>query len=176
MSNQPNALIQELPGEFPVELVWAAIQSLLKSGLGPIITVDCIGTRDFDEDGAVTVTPPAARVLFLEESARSVETQFANYDAIQNYAVLCAAEDVSADPQAQRTLSAALAGQVKHWLTGARLVLGNSQVTEPVAYKGMGVMETAGTGMAYVVAFQVAGIAQFAAPNAQGFTVPQGGQ
>lgn len=155
-----------LIGEFSADLVWAAIQALLKADLGYNTDVDCIGAEDFDEDGMLTIQPPAARVLFMEEEADALENQARNYAAKQRFAVLCADEDRSPDPQQQRSKSLVLAARVKRCLVGARLVLGDGHTSEPVEYTGMKPLPTANLGMAYVVGFLVPGIAQFAGTHA----------
>ena len=153
-------------GEFAIDQVWSAVQDLLSDQLGQNVTVDCIGEQDFDEQGEITILPPAARVLFLEESAQDTETQNQVYNATRTFGVLCADEDLGVDPQDQRTLSAQLAGQVKHILVGARLQLADGTQSEPVKYVSTKPLPTSSGRMAYVAAFSVQGIAQFAAPNA----------
>jgi hypothetical protein len=155
-----------IPGEFAIDQVWTAIQALLSQELGSRVNVDAIGTQDFDEEGEVTITPPAARVLFVGEVAKGFETQSSAYNAEQAFAVLCADEDLGVDPQAQRIKSVQLAGRVKHILTGARIQLTDGEQSEPVIYVKTDPLPTSGTGMAYIAQFLVGGIAQFAAPNA----------
>jgi hypothetical protein len=151
--------------------VWTAIIALLDAQM-PEVDVDAIGTQDFDEEGELTVLPPAARVMFAGEGAQPFETQAQNYNAAQSFGVICADEDLSADPQQQRLKSVRLATRVGDLLTGARLALPDGSVTEPIIYVKTGPMPTSSTGMAYIAEFLVPGIAQFPAPNAQ----PQGGQ
>ena len=157
---------QAIQQEFAIDQVWTAIQQLLAEDLGGTIDVDCIGTQDFDEDGELTISPPAARVLFIGETAKGFESQNQSYNAEQAFAVLCADEDLGPDPQDQRIASVKLAGRVKHVLTGARLQLADGEQSEPVLYVKTDPLPTSGTGMAYVAQFLVGGIAQFSAPNA----------
>lgn len=158
--------LNPVSGEFAIDQTWAAIQALLQAQLGAGVDVDSIGSNDFDEQGDLTINPPAARVLFIDEKAgQPVDPQNATYNAEQAFAVLCAAEDISS-VQAQRSASAQLAGQVKHILTGARLVLANGTQTEPLMYMGTTPLPTKAIGMAYVAQFVVPNIAQFSAPNA----------
>ena len=153
-------------GEFAVDQTWRAIQDLLTSQLPDGVDVDSIGAQDFDEQGDLTINPPAARVLFIDEKAgQPVETQNATYNSEQAFAVVCAAEDLRSTHW-QRIASVQLAGQVKNLLTGARLLLEDGSQTEPVIYAGMMPLPTKAIGMSYVVSFIVPNIARFAAPNA----------
>lgn len=162
------------PGEFAIDQVWTAIQQLLTRDLGSVVDVDCIGEHDFDEDGALTIVPPAARVLFLGEVAGApVETQNRIYNASQAFAVICADVDFGPDPQDQRIKSVQLAGRVKHALTGARLQLAEGSASEPVVYSKTDPVPTSSTGMAYVAQFLVPGVAQFSAPYAQPDAQPE---
>jgi hypothetical protein len=151
----------ELANEFEIDLVWDALQCLIKGDLGNSTDVDCIGSHDFDEDGMLTIQPPAARVLFMREEAKSIENQKLNYSTDLYFSVLCADEDRGPDPQAQRNKSIKLASQVKRSVTGARLSLGDGHTSEPIQYLGMDPLPTANLGMAYVPKFLVPGLAQF---------------
>lgn len=151
----------QLANEFETDLVWAALQCLIKGDLGNSTDVDCIGSHDFDEDGMLTINPPAARVLFMREEAKAIENQRLNYEADLYFSVLCADEDRGPDPQMQRSKSLQLASKVKRCVTGARLVLGDSHTSEPVQYLGMDPLPTANLGMAYVPKFMVPGVAYF---------------
>ncbi len=156
-----------VPNEFAIDATWAAIQTLLSAQLGDDVDVDCIGEQDFDEDGDLSIRPPAARVLFVEERAgQPFDPQNATYNAEQAFGVICAAEDLSG-VQSQRAASAQLTDQVKHLLTGARLTLPDGTQTAPMIYVGTKPLPTSAIGMAYVAEFIVPNIAQFAAPNAQ---------
>ncbi len=151
----------------PIIPVWNAMIALLQDQLGNAVDVDAIGDKDFDEQGALTVTPPAARVFFAEESAQTFETTGENYNAEQQYGVICADEHLGPDPQQQREASLALAGKVSDILVGARIQLaGGGGQSEPLLYRRTTPLPTANTGMAYVVQISVPGIAQFPAPNA----------
>lgn len=155
-----------IQGEFAVDQTWRAIQALLTDQLGDAIDVDSIGAQDFDEEGDLTINPPAARVLFIDEKAgQPLDPQNATYNSEQAFAVVCAAEDLRSTHW-QRIASAQLAGQVKHLLAGARLWLEDGTQTEPLIYAGMMPLPTKAIGMSYVVSFIVPNIAQFSAPNA----------
>lgn len=154
-----------IQGEFAIEQTWDAIEDLLRAQLDGV-DVDSIGEKDFDEQGDLTINPPAVRVCFLEETmAAPVETQNATYNGEQLFAVICAAEDLRGT-QAQRLASLRLASQVKHVLVGARLWLDDGTQTEPIIAAGTRPLPTAAMGMAYVAGFIVPNIAQFSAPNA----------
>jgi phage gp37-like protein len=163
------------PGEFAPDITWTAIQALLSAQLGNEVDVDCIGEDDFDEQGDITIKPPAARVLFLDEVSRgALDPQNRSYNVDQAFAVICAAENYSS-VQTQRIATLQLADQVKHLLVGARLALPDGSAggdrTEPILYAGMSPLPTSDLGMAYVAKFVIPNIAQFAAPNAY----PNGG-
>lgn len=151
--------------DFNIAAVWNAIQKQLKADLAQDIDVDCIGEEDFDEEGALTLRLPAARVLFLEEADEAVESQNMAYRSGQRFAVLCAGQSLEQDPQSQRDASLHVVRKVKDSLIGARLVLGNGQTSDPVRLLGTRPMAIS-IGMAYVIALQVDGTASFPAPHA----------
>ena len=156
---------QPFPGEFSIDSTWNALVALLTSQLGDV-DVDAIGDKDFDEQGDLTVKPPAARVAFIDEqSGKPVETQNQVYNTEQSFAVLCAVEDLRG-VQEQRLASLGLAARVKHVAVGARLALSDGTQTEPIVYCGLQLLPTKSIGMACVVKLCVPNIAQFAAPNA----------
>ncbi len=152
-------------GQFTVDEVWAAIQGLLTQQL-PGVDVDCIGANNFDEEGALVIDPPAARVLFTEAKATAFENQKMVYRVQQEFAILCADQDLGPDPQQQRNASIQLAGSVVSILAGARLVLPDAEPSDPIEYLGMRPIPTAELGMAYVVAFRVEGTAYYPGANA----------
>jgi hypothetical protein len=166
MSATPTLPSPDVTTEAPVEYVWAALQSLIVASIGAALDVRSIGMEDFDADDALIVMPPAARVLFLEETAEPIENQARNYTRKMRFAVLCADEDRGPDPQDQRNKSIVLAGLVTHYVAGARLPLPSGDTTEPIVWLGTKPMPAAELGMCYVVAFAVECTAYFAAPNA----------
>jgi hypothetical protein len=151
---------------FAVECVWDAIQNLLEEQLDGV-DVAAAGAKDFDDDDNLILVPPAVRGVFIRESASCDENQHITYDVTQEYAIMSLDADLSADTQAQRRASAALAGRVKNVLIGARLRLADGETSEPLIYVGMEPMPVRDAGVAYVTVFQVPGIAQFPAPNAE---------
>jgi hypothetical protein len=164
------------PREFPIDQVWDYVRNLLQDDLGDSVSVDTIGAEDFDEDGMLTVVPPAARLLFLDEVPSDITDSTAlNYNTDQHFAVMCADEDRSADPQEQRNKSLRLAGKVKHCLVGARVRMANGQMSSPIVFAGTRPYPTQSVGMAYVVALTISGIASFEGPNAYP-QIPQGAQ
>jgi hypothetical protein len=155
----------DLDLQFSPDQVWRAIQALLTGTLGDEINVDCVGEKDYDEQGSLTIVPPAARVLFLEEISEAVESQNLNYRSKQKFAVLVADADLSSDAQVQRDKSILLARMVKLQLTGARLTLNDGTTSDPVRCLGLEPLRTAEIGLAYVVGFEVEGMAYFPGPN-----------
>lgn len=153
------------PQDFPIELVWRAIQEQLKADLSQDLDVDSIGEKDFDEEGMLTLRLPAARVLFLGAEATPVESQNVTYRQTHRYGVMCADESDDQDPQTQRDKSLHVAQRVARSLTGARLVLGNGQTSDPVRYAATDPWPTRNAGMAYVVAFLIEGTSSFPAPH-----------
>lgn len=153
-------------GEFAIDQVWFAIEDLLRQELGDAIDVDSIGEKDFDEQGDLTINPPAARVGFADEKAgQPLDPQNATYNGEQMFFVVCAAEDMRGTKE-QRLASLRLVAQIKHQLVGARLWLKDGTQTEPLIFAGTSPLPTKAIGMAYVAGFIVPNVAQFAAPNA----------
>jgi hypothetical protein len=159
-------------GQFSVDQVWAGVQSLLADVFQGNVQVDCIGEKDFNEEGMLTIVPPAARVLFIRQESKPIEDQNLNYWAEQEYAVLCADSDLSQDPQAQRTASILIADQVSGILAGARIALPDGTISAPIELIGITPLPTADFGVAYVVAIKVSCDASFAGtyarPSTQG--------
>jgi hypothetical protein len=156
-------MMQQL--QFRVEDTWPALTALLKDQLGLAVDVDTIGVKDFDEEGALTVRTPAARILFGVERAKAIDTQNQNYTTDQDFGVICADNDLGPDPQDQRLKSIQLSSRVKVILIGARLLLPTGETSEPIQWISTDPLPTAQTGMAYVLGFRVSGVAQFPAPN-----------
>ena len=150
---------------FAIEAAWQALVVLLATQLEGV-NVDAIGSRDFDENGELTVVPPAVRVIFAGEKAQTFENQNQNYNAGQQFGAICADDYRGPDPQQQRVASLALARLATDVVTGARLRLPDGTVTEPIEYAGTTPMPVADIGVAYVVEWRIPGIAQFPAPNA----------
>jgi hypothetical protein len=159
------------PNEYPVDMVWDAMQKLLEEQL-PGVDVAAAGEKDFDDDGQLIIQPPSVRGLFAGETAETEDVQHMTYAALPVFDILCIDEDVSSDTQAQRRSSLRLAARVKHILAGAKLVIAPASEgceavkSDAVIYRGMMPVPTANIGMGYAVAFGVPGIAQFDAPNA----------
>jgi hypothetical protein len=154
-----------MANDFAVDQVWDAMQALLVAQLNGV-DVAAAGEKDFDDSDALILNPPSVRGVFVREGAVCLENQHITYDLAQEYALLCADQDVSSDNQQQRRNSLILARQVRTILTGARIALGDGQVSEPILYVAMEPMGVEGLGIAYVLGFVVPGVAQFAAPNA----------
>ena len=157
--------LDTVAGEFAFEQTWDAMQELLADQL---ISVDvaAAGERDFDDEGNLILQPPAVRGLFVLSRAEAFENQKTAYNETQQFAVMCVEEDLSGDAQEQRRKSGRLAARVKRVLVGARLRLADGETAGPVAYTGVEPFEVAGVGKAYIVGFEVSGIAQFQGGNA----------
>lgn len=158
-------------GEFATAEVWDAFTALLDGQLGNAVDVQQITTKDFSESGELIMSPPSVRSFFAGEGAASMsDTQRLSYNVTGRYIALCGDENLRS-PAAQAQASLALAGQVKTLMAGTRLLLKSGDTSEPVTYIGMEPEPVEGLGVAYAVAFEVPGIAQFAGINAH----PAGG-
>ena len=85
---------------------------------------------------------------------------------------MCAEENLSADPIRQAYDSLVLARRITSLLAGARIVLQDGDVSEPVRLVSMDPLPVDGIGTAYAVAIEVPGLAQYPGTNAN----PYGGQ
>lgn len=158
-------------GQFKVDQAWDCIVTLLDSQLG-IRDIAKICDRDFNDQGEIIMSPPSARVLFDGEGASSTsDTQRLSYNVVSRFIVLVADQDLSGGSAAQAEASLLIANTVKTVLIGARLLLSDGDISEPLTYVSMLPMPTDGVGTAYAVAFEVPGLAQFPGTNAH----PDGG-
>ena len=155
-----------IAGEFAFDATWDAIQALLSAQLPQGTDVAPAGEKDFDDEDNLILTPPAVRGVFVLSRAEQIETQALAYSERQEFAVMCVDQDLSADTQAQRRSSAQLAAQVKHILVGARITLPDGSICGPLVYVATEPFPVRDIGFAYIVGFEVPGIAQFAGPNA----------
>jgi hypothetical protein len=161
-----------IQGEFKVDQAWDAITALLVAQLAAGFDVAKISDRDFNDQGEIIMTPPSARVLFDGEGAASTsDSQRLSYNVVQRFIILVADQDLSGSSADQAMASLLVARQVKALLAGARILLVDGDISEPLTYVSMMPMPVDGIGSAYAIAFEVPGLAQFPGTNA----LPVGG-
>jgi hypothetical protein len=155
-----------IQGEFKAEQAWDAMVALAADQLDGV-DVAAICDKDLNDEGEIIMNPPSARVLFAGEVDLSTsDTQRRSYNAIYRFVILVADQDLSGSSANQARASLLLATIVKRILSGARIVLADGDISEPITYTGMEPVPTQGVGMAYGVAFEVPGLAQFPGTNA----------
>jgi hypothetical protein len=154
-----------IQGEFKAEQAWDAMVVLAAAQLDQV-DVAKIADKDFNDQGEMIMNPPSARVLFFGEKALSTsDSQRRSYNSIYMFLILVADQDLSGSSANQAEASLMLATRVKAIFNGARIVLADGDISEPITYTGIEAVPAAGVGMAYAVAFEVPGLAQFPATN-----------
>lgn len=153
-------------GQFKADQVWDALLDLLIEQLDQV-DVASISQRDFSQEGEIILTPPSVRVLFDGESAHSTsDSQRLSYEVVGRFLVMVADQDLRSAVHQARA-SAKLAAQAKNLLAGARIVLADGDVSEPVTWVSTQMLPVPDLGIAYALAFEVPGLAQFDGLNAQ---------
>ena len=153
-----------MAGMFAANLVWRAFVDLFTSGL-PTVDVQPVTEKDLDGDGLI-LTPPSIRVFYAGDSAEAMgDAQRQNYDRSVRLIAVCG-DTYAGDSIQQAYASLALADQAAALAVGARILLSTGEVSEPARFISIEGVPAKGVGMAYAVAFEVPGLAQFPAPNA----------
>lgn len=152
-------------GAFAIALAWDALTQMLCAQLAGVDVAE-ISDRDFNQDDELIMTPPSVRSFFAGEAASSLsDSQRLSYNAVQRYILLCADENL-ASPSGQAMASLVLAERVKEIVIGARISLSTGDVSEPVTYVGCEPQPLERIGVAYAIAIEVPGLAQFPGTNA----------
>jgi len=155
-----------IQGEFKAEQAWDSLTTLLTNQLDGV-DVAKIADKDFNDQGEIIMEPPSARVMYAGEAALSTsDSQRRSYDSLYRFLILVANQDLSGSSANQAEASLKLATIVKRVLAGARIVLSDGDISAPITYIAMEPVPTVGVGMAYGVAFEVPGLAQFPGDNA----------
>jgi hypothetical protein len=160
-----------IQGQFKADQAWNALTALLVAQLTGV-DVAMIADKDFNDQGEIIMTPPSARIFYAGEIAHSTsDSQRLSYNSVYRFVILVADQDLTAGSANQAAASLKLAITVKAVLAGARLLLTDGDISEPLVYISMEPIPTEGVGMAYGLAFEVPGLAQFPGANA----LPAGG-
>lgn len=153
-------------GQFKAEQAWHALTRLLDAQMDGV-DVAMICDKDFNDQGEIIMNPPSARVFYAGEIALSTsDSQRLSYDSRYRFIILVADQDLSGSSANQAVASLKLAIVAKAILAGARILLADGDISEPMVYLSMEPMPTEGLGMAYGLAFEVPGLAQFPGTNA----------
>ncbi|HEY4358273.1 MAG TPA: hypothetical protein VGN16_21180 [Acidobacteriaceae bacterium] len=144
--------------------VWNALTALLGAQLSNV-DVEQITDKDFNDQGELVFYATAVRVMYLQASFATMETQRTAYSKTHKFLVLAAAEDrTSQSDQAKASLQ--LSQQVEVILGGARIRLATNEISEPLTLVATETLPVQGIGVAYALAVEVEGAAGYDAPNA----------
>jgi len=135
-----------MPASFRIDYVEAALLALLKANLatayGSGISIDSLGDKDFDENGALALQPPSVRVRFAGADYKPLhDNQRLTYQAGDLFELLCFQSSLR-DPADQRRQTLVLAATVQDQLAGARLTLSDSEKTYPITMKSVALVVT----------------------------------
>lgn len=151
-----------LPGD-----VEQALLSALTANLSNI-NVGAISDKDIGDDDQLVLEMPCARQRYVGTDYKNEgDNQWLTYDATHTFEIWCAAEDLTSK-EAQRTATLAIVGQVLPLIAGARLMLPDTSVTEPVAVKSIGKLQDDIVGTLFIVTIEIPAIAQFPGTLAAG--------
>jgi hypothetical protein len=151
-----------LPGDVEQALVAA-----LAAGLTGIY-VGAIGSSDINDNDELVLEMPCTRTRYAGTQYKNQgDNQWLTYDVAHIFEIWCAAEDLTSK-EAQRTATLTVVGQVLPLIAGARLVLADTSVTEPVELKSVGKLPDDIVGQIYIVTIEVDAIAQFPGTLASG--------
>jgi hypothetical protein len=153
-----------LPGDVEQSLLAALTNGLT----APKINVGAISDKDINDDDQLVLQMPCARQRYVGAMYKGGgDNQWLTYDVSHMFEIWCAAENLTSK-EAQRTATLAVVGQVLALVAGARLVLTDTSVTEPVVIKNIGKLPDDIVGEIYIVTVEVCGIAQFPGTLAAG--------
>jgi hypothetical protein len=156
-------------GAFPQTQAWQTLNAMLTAGLSGV-DVAAVSEKDFNE-GELIMTPPSVRTYYGGTKFTSFsDMSRQNYQATGEFIILCADEDRSPDLAQQAFISVALAGTVCALLAGATLILPSGDQSEPITLISITPLPVEGVGMAYAIAVEVPGLAQFPGTNVAGYT------
>ena len=151
-----------LPGD-----VEQSLMAALTTGLTGI-HVAAIAANDINDSDELVLTMPCARTRYAGTEYRNQgDNQWLTYDVVHMFEIWCAAEDLTSK-EAQRTATLTVVAQVLPLIAGARLVLPDTSVTEPVALKSIGKLPDDIVGQIYICNIEVCAIAQFPGTLAAG--------
>lgn len=158
--------------QFRIDQCEAALITLLSANLpaeyGAQVDVESLGDKDFDDDGRLTLQPPALRVRFAGAKYDNLrDNRRLSYQATLNYEVLCFESSLRSRAD-ERTQTLALVAAVLDQLAGARLLLADGSKTMPIGVTGVALVETdqGPVDQLFSVLVEVEGIAQFNGANA----------
>ena len=155
-----------IQAEFKAEQVWTALIALLVAQL-PKVDIQAISDKDFNENAELIMVPPSVRVFFEGSVAKSTsDTQRLSYDVVDRFVILCADQDYTS-PAKQAIASALLASKVLVQMAGTRILLTDGDISEPITWIETAPQPVKGVGVAYALAFEVPGLAQYPGANAQ---------
>ncbi len=151
-----------LPGDVEQSLLAA-----LTGGLADI-NVGAISDKDIGDDDQLVLEMPCARQRYVgTEYKNQGDNQWLTYDVSHIFEIWTAAEDLTSK-EAQRTATLAIIALVLPLIAGARLMLADTSVTEPVALKSIGKLPDDIVGQIYIVTIEICAIAQFPGTLAAG--------
>lgn len=161
-----------MSSSFRIDYVEAALIGLLAASLptayGSQVQVDSLGAKDFDEDGRLTLQPPAVRVLYSGGQYENLrDNKRLTYQAGESFEVLCYQSSLRSRAD-QRLQTLQLVAVVMDQLAGARLALQDGTSSLPVSLQSCDLVVTDEEEVAqfYTVKVLVEGIAQFSGANA----------
>jgi hypothetical protein len=150
---------------FPMDQAWKTLTALLVAQLNGV-DVQEVSDKDFNADGDLIMNPPSVRTYFAGcDYSSTFDNQKLSYDATGKFMLLCAGQNLQSIA-AQAHASAQLADQVCGLIAGARITLPSGDISEPITLKSIDPLPVEEIGIAYGVAIEVPGLAQFPGTNA----------
>jgi phage gp37-like protein len=157
--------VVDVQGQFKTDQAWHALTQLVNSQLDGV-DVKEITSKDFNDQGVLILEPPSVRIFYAGENATSTsDTQRLSYDAVLKFIILCADQDLRGVMD-QAKASLRLVALVKAIVIGSRIQLADGDLSEPITYVANEPLPVDGLGIAYGIAFEVPGLAQFPGVNA----------
>lgn len=149
---------------FLPEDVESAAQALIAATI-PNVSTGSIGDLEINDNGQLIFDPPCIRSRYANTEYNAAEDNRAlAYNAAHILELWISAENLRSK-EAQRNDTLALLSSLLPQMAGARLVLPDTSLSEPVQLVSIRGMDDDPFGMIYVVSISVAGIAQFPGTN-----------
>jgi len=167
------------PSQFRVDYVEAALIALLKSVMpaaygteeAPVLVdVNSVNSKDFNDQGQLTLKPPSIRVEFGGAHFRNLrDNQKLTYENGQLFHVLCFVSSLRSKAD-ERLQILSLVAVALNQLAGARLALADGSSSMPIEIKDVALVLPDDGGpvdQLFAITIEISGIAQYDGPNAR---------
>lgn len=151
--------------QFKIDDTQDALLALLTDGLasyGEKVDVAEVSQRDFDADGNLVAAPPAALLLFEQETPQPMmqDSTRTTYQLTQQFAVICGDTDLRSTAAESRSVLE-LVSAVKNIVIGTRLVITGAGKADPAEYLATELFQVDRRATWYGVRFAIPCTAQF---------------